>query len=67
MQQDMRNETDMGTETEGKISREDRLRMKELTGLLNRASEAYYNKDTRRLADSPCRLHGCGGASQGAP
>lgn len=51
MQQDMRNETDMGTETEGKISREDRLRMKELTGLLNRASEAYYNKDTEIMSN----------------
>ena len=35
----------------GKVSEADRARMKELTQLLNRASEAYYNKDTEIMSN----------------
>ena len=35
----------------GKISEADYGRMKELTQLLNRASEAYYNKDTEIMSN----------------
>ena len=39
------------TEGAGKISEADYGRMKELTQLLNRASEAYYNKDTEIMSN----------------
>ena len=51
MQQDRTDEVKSGKEAAGKISGADYARMKELTELLNRASEAYYNKDTEIMSN----------------
>ena len=39
------------SEIDGKLTAEEQSRMKELTELLNRASEAYYNKDTEIMSN----------------
>lgn len=39
------------SEMDGKLTAEEQSRMKELTELLNRASEAYYNKDTEIMSN----------------
>ena len=50
MQQDKKDEV-LNTERAERISEADYARMKELTQLLNRASEAYYNKDTEIMSN----------------
>ena len=51
MEQVMKIENNTGTGAERKLTAEEQSRMKELTELLNRASEAYYNKDTEIMSN----------------
>ena len=47
----MKIENNTGTGAERKLTAEEQSRMKELTEILNRASEAYYNKDTEIMSN----------------
>ena len=51
MNQEMKNGNNTGAGAEGKLTAEEQSRMKELTEILNRASEAYYNKDTEIMSN----------------
>ena len=51
MEQVMKLENNTGTGAERKLTAEEQSRMKELTEILNRASEAYYNKDTEIMSN----------------
>ena len=51
MEQEMKIANNMGTATDKKLTDAEQSRMKELTEILNRASEAYYNKDTEIMSN----------------
>lgn len=51
MEQEMKAANNMGTATDKKLTDAEQSRMKELTEILNRASEAYYNKDTEIMSN----------------
>ena len=51
MEQEMKIANNKGTAADKKLTNAEQSRMKELTEILNRASEAYYNKDTEIMSN----------------